>query len=331
MKYFKSLVLVGLWLLTLSSFSQADEFTRGVYPATPPSAFTLYSFDPELMGAWNTPLFDYEKRFIPEKHQKLPILGGWYGQGFVPDREMLMASGLKKAFLLENSFFNTERIRGTLKDVGMELLTAPSAIEALPLCFRTMGQIFNRQERGEELGSFAEKVLNSLKPLAAIPEAQKPRVYLAMDADGLATSCSGESRSTFILLAGGRNAMLCSDAVQAGRPRISFEEIMALDPDVILAESYPLKQIIDQEERWKKLRAARLGRVYLVPRGPFSWNGHPSLTSLMGARWLANLLYPDMYPLDVIAATKEFNRLFFRLDFSDQMARELLDPSLATK
>jgi iron complex transport system substrate-binding protein len=317
--------------LVLTSISQGDEFTGGVYPATPPSAFTLYAFDPDLLGAWNTPLYEYERRFIPAVYQKLPILGGWYGQGYVPDREMLMASGLKKAFLLENSFFSSERIRAALKDISIDLLTAPGNFDELPLCFRTMGQVFNRQERGELLGLYADNVLSSLKVLEAIPEDKRLRVYLAMDADGLATSCAGESRSNFIGLAAGRNAMVCSDAVNPGRPRISFEEIMALDPDVILADSYALKKIMDQEERWRRLRAFREGRVYLVPKGPFSWNGHPTLTSLMGARWLANILHPDKYPLDLIAETKEFNRLFFRLDLTDQMAKEFLDPSLASK
>ena len=36
---------------------------RSVYCPTPPSAFTLYAFAPELLAAWNTPLRDYEKKF----------------------------------------------------------------------------------------------------------------------------------------------------------------------------------------------------------------------------------------------------------------------------
>jgi iron complex transport system substrate-binding protein len=106
---------------------------------------------------------------------------------------------------------------------------------------------------------------------------------------------------------------------------------MAMNPEAILVESYPLKKIIDKEERWGKLRAVKAGRVYLVPRGPFSWNGHPALTTLMGSRWLANILYPDLYKFDVVAEAKEFNRLFFRLNSTDDQIAELLDPSLAER
>jgi iron complex transport system substrate-binding protein len=307
----------------------ADEFVKGVYPATPPSSFTLYAFDPELLGAWDTPLYPYEKGFIPEKYHNLPILGGWYGQGFTPDREMLLASGLKKAFFLENSFFNADRIRATLEEMGIELLAVQDGLEATPLAFRRMGELFNRQKRGEELARYAEKALNSLKPLNALT--QKPRVYLALEADGLGSSCPGEGRSRFIDFAGAQNALTCDGPIKPGRPRISFEELMALNPDVIVAGSYPLKKIIDQEDRWRRLRAVQEGRVYLLPRGPFSWNGHPTLTGLMGAKWLGHVLWPDLAPLDLVAATDEFNRLFFRVEMTKNEVLEFLNPALAER
>jgi iron complex transport system substrate-binding protein len=324
-------VVLGLALITLFCPSgRADEFVRGVYPATPPSAFTLYAFDRDLLGAWNTPLFAYEKKYIPEKYQNLPILGGWYGQGFVPDREALMGSGLKKAFMVANSYFNIERIRDALKEMGLTLQTAPDGVENLPETFRTMGQVFNRPERGEELAVYAEKALTSLKNHTDKLTGARPRVYFAMSADGLATSCPGEQRSNFIVIAGGQNAMICDDSIKAGRPRISFEQLITMDPDVILAESYALKKEMDSGGRWGKLRAAKEGRVYLLPRGPFSWNGHPTLTTLMGARFLANALNPRLYPLAIVPEAQEFNRLFFRVEMTEQMVKELLDPRLAS-
>ncbi|MDR1085837.1 MAG: ABC transporter substrate-binding protein [Deltaproteobacteria bacterium] len=326
MKPLKAALASLLLLFLLSPRAMADEFIKGVYPATPPTSFTLYAFDPELLGAWDTTLYDYEKKYIPEKYQSLPVLGGWYGQGFVPDREMVMASGLKKAFLVRSSFFNTDRIRDTLAEMGLELLTAPDGVYELPECFRTMGRIFNRQARGEELAAYAEKVLASVKKLNELPKGKRFRVYLAMDADGLATSCAMEARSYFIEVGGGTNVMVCNDSLQPGRPRISFEDILVMDPDVILAESYELKKIMDAEPRWQGLRAAKEGRIYYLPRGPFSWNGHPTLTALMGVQWLANVLYPDLYPLDLPATVKEFNKLFFRLDLNDQTVKELIDP-----
>jgi iron complex transport system substrate-binding protein len=325
-------VFIGLiFLLIFSSQGWADEFTKGVYPATVPSAFTLYAFDPDLLGAWNTPLYDYEKKYIPEKYHSLPVLGGWYGQGFVPDREMVMGSGLKKAFMLESTFFHGRRIHETLNEMGLELLAAPEGLYELPECFRTMGQIFNRKDRGEELALYSEKVLDSVESLKSLPDEKKMKVFLAQDADGLGSTCARAAKDYFIEAAGAINVMVCNDGPKAGHPRISFEELVVLNPDVILSESYELKKIMDKDPRWQQLRAAKENRIYYLPRGPFSWNGHPTLTALMGIQWLANVLYPDLYPLDLMAVTRQFNKLFFRLDLTDQMISEFLDPGSAGK
>ena len=50
---------------------------RSIYCATPPSTFTLYAFAPELLAGWNTPLRDYEKKFM-EKTKAYP----WLRQGY---------------------------------------------------------------------------------------------------------------------------------------------------------------------------------------------------------------------------------------------------------
>jgi iron complex transport system substrate-binding protein len=321
----KLLTVVLIGFLLVSSPAVSDEFVRNVYPVTPPSAFTLYAFDPDLLGAWSSVLYEFEQNFIPEKYRSLPNLGGWYGQGFVPDREMVIASGLKKAFVLENKFFDRFKIEGILNEMGLELLSAPDSIESLPLCFRTMGRIFNRPKRGEELALYAEKVLDSIQKFNVLVRNRKYRVYLAMDADGLGTACAGEYRGAFIEYAGGLNVMACQDGVKPGRPRISFEELITLDPDVILVENQALKEFVSRDSRWQNLRATREGRLYWLPRGPFSWDGHPTLTALMGMQYLANRLYPEDYHLDLETETRKFSRLFFRLELDDKMLNYMLN------
>ena len=134
---------------------------RSVYCPTPPSAFTLYAFAPELLAAWNTPLRDYEKKFIPPQYHDLPILGGWYGQGFIPDREMLLASGIKKAFYLSMGMHDHLPIEQTLTSLGMQVSTAPGgSMKDMAACFLTMGQLYNREQRGQSLAAYADATLN---------------------------------------------------------------------------------------------------------------------------------------------------------------------------
>ncbi|MFT3959820.1 MAG: hypothetical protein QM665_12215, partial [Desulfovibrio sp.] len=47
---------------------------------------------------------------------------------------------------------------------------------------------------------------------------------------------------------------------------------------------------------------------------------------LMGVQWLANLLHPDLYAVDIKAESRRFMKLFFNLDLSDAQINELFEP-----
>jgi iron complex transport system substrate-binding protein len=306
----------------------ADE-PRSVYGASPPSTFMLYALDPDLIGGWNTPLRDYEKSFIPEKYWELPILGGWYGQGFIPDRETLLASGLKKAFILSSTFHDAGKITQTLESLGMRVVVVPGMrMDSLAECFRILGREFGRPERGEELARYTEETLGKVRAaLADLPAAQRPRVYFAQEEDGLGTACKGSERSEVLEAAGAENVHACLKGTNESLPRISFEQLMAYDPDVILIYSPDLAAAVSTDAKWSRLRAVREGRAYLVPRGPFSWLDRPAgYMRVIGVQWLANLLHPDRLPLDPPAETKLFLKLFFHIDATDAQVEALLHP-----
>lgn len=300
---------------------------RGVYGPTLPSTCALYALDPELVAGWNAPLRPYEKKFIPEKYQALPVLGGWYGEGFIPDREVLMASGVKKAFFVGNEVHDRQKIAGSLEQLGMEIVYAPGGLWQTPECFRSMGRAFNRVERGEALAEYAEQALAKMeKTVGSLPDDKRPSLYFGMQADGLATACRGSSRAAGLELAGGRNVHVCPPGTENASTRITFEQLMAYDPDVILIYEPKLFESISGHRLWSRLRAVESGRVYLVPRGPFSWLDRPATyMRLIGVQWLSNLLHPDLFPLDVPAETRVFMKLFFNVDLNDQQLEELLN------
>jgi iron complex transport system substrate-binding protein len=322
------LLLCGLLISPPAAAEIPDaQDARSVFGATPPSTFTLYAFDPELVAGWNTPLRLYEKKYIFEKYQRLPILGGWYGEGFIPDREVLLASGLKKAFFLVTGWHDQRNIGGALAELGMEIIVAPAGLDQTPECFFIMGEAFNRPERGRELAAYARKALAGVKEaMASLPEDDRPSVYFGLEADGLATACRGSSRSEALELAGGRNVHECLPGAENASTHITFEQLLTYDPEHILIYDPNLFASIPGHRLWSRLSAVRNGRVYLVPRGPFSWLERPaSYMRLIGVQWLANILHPERFPLDAANETKVFIKLFFNVDLNDRDVAELLN------
>lgn len=302
---------------------------RSVYAATPPSAFTLYALDPELLAGWNTPLRDYEKKFIPEKYHDLPVLGGWYGEGFIPDREMLLASGLKKAFYLSTGKHDRLGIVDSLQSLGMEVVAVPGhRLRDMAECFRAMGRAFDRRERGEALAHYAEDRLARVElALRGLPPEKRVRVYLALQADGLATVCRQSERAEVLEAAGAVNVHDCPAGTEEAFLRITFEQLMLYDPEVILVYHPALMRAIPDDAKWQRLTAVREGRCHFMPRGPFSWLERPaSYMRLIGVQWLANTLHPDLYPVDMKRESGIFMKLFFDLDLIDSQLDELFIP-----
>lgn len=302
---------------------------RSVYCATPPSTFTLYAFAPELLAGWNTPLRDYEKKFIPARYHNLPVLGGWYGQGFIPDREMLLASGIKKAFYLSMGPHDRLPIEKTLTSLGMQVTSVPGASMAdMATCFLDMGRAFGREDRGAALATYAEQTLEKVShAMRDLPSEKWTRVYVALEADGLASVCRKSQRAEVFAAAGALSVHDCPPGTEESFLRVTFEQLMAYDPEVILVFHPALMRRIPTDPKWSSLPAVRQGKVYFIPRGPFSWLERPATyMRLLGVQWLANKLHPDLYPVDIAAESRRFMKLFFNLELDDAQVNDFFDP-----
>ena len=305
------------------------EGARSIYCATPPSTFTLYAFAPELLAGWNTPLRDYEKKFIPARYHNLPVLGGWYGQGFIPDREMLLASGIKKAFYLSMGAHDHLPIEQTLTSLGMQVTSVPGArLADMAPCFLAMGRAYGLEERGAALAAYAlealEKVSRAMKDL---PREKWTRIYVALEADGLASICRQSRRAEVFAAAGAVSVHDCPPGAEEAFLRVTFEQLMAYDPEAILVFHPALMRRIPTDAKWAALSAVRDGRVYFIPRGPFSWLERPATyMRLLGVQWLANRLHPDRYPVDIKAESRHFMKLFFNLDLDNAQVNDLFEP-----
>lgn len=298
-----------------------------VFGATFPSTFTLYALSPDLLAGWNAPLRGYEKPYIPEKYQNLSVLGGWYGQGFFPDREKLLASNLDSVLYISGDRDMGVDIEGQLKSIGLPFIAirALSMRDEIPM-FRELGKAYGIPERGEALAAHMEKLMDMTRHmLKGLPEEQRVRVYLAQDVDGLGTICDSSTRSELVNLAGGRNVHTCMAGIKESVMKLSFEQILVYDPDVILILHPAFMDRFPSDLKWRNLRAVREGKVYYVPHEPFSWAEKPaSFMRFIALPWLACKLHPDRCTVDINKETAEFMKLFFNLELDDATIKKIL-------
>lgn len=66
-------------------------------------------------------------------------------------------------------------------------------------------------------------------------------------------------------------------------------------------------------------------QVHLSPVYPFGWiDRPPSINRLIGLKWMAHLLHPNLFPLDLSVETRKFYNLFYHVELDDKELGKLL-------
>jgi len=291
-----------------------------IYSASYPLTLLFYAFAPDLLAAVNLPIGEEERRFFPTILADLPAIGGAPGHGRSVNPEEVVA--LHPDFILAwvDPFGDTGATERQWAKSGLPIVYVRlNKLADYPAALRFLGDLLGRQSRGEELAAYIELVLARVnKVVRAVPPEQKLSVFYAESPDGLATECDNSFHLEAIVLAGGQNIHHCVQGAHMGMEKISLEEIILARPSLILALNQHFKDKLADMPQWRNVEAVAKNRVYVAPHLPINWlDRPPTFMRVLGVQWLANLFYPELYPLDVRAETKKVYRLFLGDDLSD--------------
>jgi iron complex transport system substrate-binding protein len=310
-------------------FSVPDRPQR-VYSASPPVTYMLYAIDPSMLAGLNFPVREWEKKYLDKRMQDLPILGGWFGQAQTPNLEAVLKAKPEIIVMMKmGGALRSKTDETVMKTMPMAVVqVALDRLSDYPEAFLYLGTLLGREARAKTLASYARKTISEMAELAsAIPDQRRVSVYYAEGVDGLSTDCDTSEHAELINLVGGRNVHHCEERDLYGLESISLEQVILYNPDVILVKEPVFFKAVFSDPRWQRIRAVKAGRVYLIPYEPFNWfDRPPSFMRLLGAKWLAGLLYPERYRADMTHETQEFFRLFLGVSLSVQETREILRP-----
>jgi iron complex transport system substrate-binding protein len=299
-----------------------------VLGASPPVTYMVYTLDPGLLAGLNSEPNDDLRTFLRADTMKLPVVGGFGGQGKNFNAEVIFS-------LRPDLVLAWAPRSATLPPRVEQLLTSsriPYAYVKLdnmsdyPAAYEFLGSLLGRKERGKKLAAYFRVELRKLKSFSArIPENKRVSVYFAEEMDGLTTVTSNSAHGEAVALAGGRNVHHGGAIGGRNKDRISIEQVMAYNPEVIIAQDESFYSGIYKDSRWAGIRAVRNRRVYLIPDTPFDWMDRPpTFLRLMGAKWLAGVLYPKTAGIDIVSETRKFYQLFFGVNLGERDIRAIL-------
>ena len=309
-----------------------------VFAAGPPASALLYILAPETMTGWVRTPREAEKPFLLPAVRNLPETGRLTGRGDTLNLERLIA---EKPDLIVDFGTISDTYRSLADRVqaqtGIPYLLIDGRFDNTPAALRLLAGILNVGDRGDALARAAERIFAEVdRVLAAVPPAQRPRVYLARGPEGLETGSRGSINTEIIERVGGLNVV---DGLRekGGLAGASPEQVIAWAPDTIVTLDRGFRDGLVGKEgskeggkenggsAWQAVPAVAAGRVFLAPALPFGFiDSPPSANRLIGLAWLLHVLYPQVPQGDLRAEVRDFFRLFYQVAPTDAELDRLL-------
>jgi iron complex transport system substrate-binding protein len=296
-----------------------------ILPAEPNAEALVFVLAPEkLVGLSGLPgrgaLFPHAAR--------LPVLG-WRARS-LPTTMADTARQLRPDLIIDAGAVTPDRAAfadQVTKETGIPYILVDDSFARMPLLLRSTGALLGDNDRAIDLALFAEHAIAGLRGRLLIrPENARPHVYYGLGPDGLTTALPGSPAGEAIDEAGAIN--VASPLGRGKEAAVSREQLVAWDPEIIIAEERSFYTALQKSPAWRRLSAVRKKRVYLEPDNPFGWIEHPSgVNRLIGLYWLSSLFYPDATQEDLRATTCEFYDKFYELKLTDAQLEAMVRPA----
>ncbi len=204
----------------------------------------------------------------------------------------------------------------TLTSLGIDvLLVNPENQDQLTDMIKLIASAMNADERAQALLDFTSDQEASLSQLLA--DCNRPSVYLAGNSSLLSTAGDAMYQSDMIRLAGGSN--VAGDIKDSYWTQISYEQLLAYDPQVILLASdasYSVEDVLT-DENLAECAAVKACQVYQMPSKAEAWDS-PVPSGILGAVWFAGVLHPDrLSAQECSALIDEYYETFYGFTYSE--------------
>ena len=232
---------------------------------------------------------------------------------------------------VERDLYNDPSERSKLETMAIPyVVVSYRDIEEQLEAIKVIGDVLGTEDEAKKYISWYEDTMEEVSSVCSnIPEGERPKLYHSVN-EALRTDYEGSICAEWIALTFANNVSLDKDAglkISGDKAYTTLEQVYVWDPDLIICNEASAFEDIKEDEKWAGLRAVREGKVYQIPIGT-SRMGHPTSTETpLALLWLAELLYPGYFDIDIRDEIKGYFKDYYDYELSE----ELLDAIIEAK
>lgn len=315
---------------------------KKVYFTSPLAQIFCLTLAPDLVGGTCMSFSSEQLEYLPQGTEALDNMGS-LSQGGSIDVDALGYHDVQIIFSISGTDLtdvNVEDAIALQDSTGIPVVLIDGSFGCISDSYRLLGECLGRRERAEELARYCEVIYSRVREaVELVPDDQLVSYYFAEGAEGLQTEPNVSQHSLAFQAVRGVNVAADIDPNELGRSagtdnnhdmvNVSMDEVRSWNPDYIIAWDFKTRkgasQIISTSSEWGKLQAVRNDRLYTMPNLPFAFcDRPPGVNRFLGVQWLANLLYPDYYQVDMVDIIRDFYSTCYWRDISIEQAQSIL-------
>lgn len=222
----------------------------------------------------------------PSEAESLPRVGSYIRL----DIEKIIS--LKPDLCLATKDGNPKHIIDKIVSLGIPVYVVnPRNLQQIMDAITSLGSLLHAKQAAAELVIKMEKRIGQVQ--ARVKKGnRKPRVFFQIDAEPLFSAGTNTFIHELIELAGGIN----TTAGEVSYPRYSWEDIILLQPEIVLISSMAgglePEYLVKSWKRWALLSAVKNNQIYVVDAELFD---RPTPRLVDGLETIAAIIHPELF------------------------------------
>lgn len=222
----------------------------------------------------------------------------------------------------------TEEIQKKLDEVGIPyVILFYSTNEEFKKGITLMGEILGEKESkiANEFTKYYDENMNKITSKTdKLTNDQKKRVYYVAE-DPLNTEGKESIVTSWINISGGVN-VVAEAGVENTTAKVSIEEVIKWDPEIIIVRDYKNKDIILNDDKWKNITAVKNKQVYVNPKGVNVWSAR-SADGALQPLWAAKMIHPELFgDVNLEDEVKNFYKTYYKYEINEQELKDIMYP-----
>lgn len=305
---------------------EVDTVIDRIVPSAPLAQIALLAIAPEKFVGLASKFYDDARGIIPDEMFELPYFGSLYAGAELNVEELAMTEPQLIIDIGEAKKSSVEDLDALQSQTLIPSVFISATLKTMPETYRKLGKLLNKEEKGEQLAQFCERVYSrTLDIMDKVGENRVSCLYVLGD-EGLNVIAANSYHSELLDLLTNNLAVVDNPLSKGSGNEVTMEQIAAWDPEFVVFAPRSIYSKVKEIPAWNQVKAIANDCYVETPDVPHNWMSMPpSVQRYLGLIWLPAVLYPDYCDYDVKEEIMEYYELFYGCTLTEEQYQTITE------